>query len=356
MSLLPHHPHGPARTAQTIFWIFCPLSVPSAQIGVKPLPTAPSISSSPGLATAGPHSSAAASPATSAYPSAHGRTPACPLAGCRSPPSNRSRRAHRRSRPQRCPSHASSTTAVASDTYTPRRPHRAPESHGTMRTPPCRPSPRPRTHPRRSRTAQSSSRGRCAHSAARSQSAPRTETAWPQSPPGASPSADTPPRRPPSPLTSAPSPAVSCRTRRPHPCPLPCVTSRLGEKSPGSSRSAPLKPVLDVLIRSGRQRSASIAPATLQPYQTASPRRSPKLMFRSPSGFKLSIQALGAVLMATMLAVSSGRAQTTRKEGRDTNANRKLRAARQVKETYTHRWEVGGGGGYLRFRRPPSDG
>ena len=73
-------------------------------------------------------------------------------------------------------------------------------------------------------------------------------------------------------------------------------------------------------------------------------------MFRSPSGFKLSIQALAAVLMATMLAVSSGRAQTTRKEGRDTNANRKLRAARQVKETYTHRWEVGGGGGYLRFR------
>jgi hypothetical protein len=73
-------------------------------------------------------------------------------------------------------------------------------------------------------------------------------------------------------------------------------------------------------------------------------------MFRSPSGFKVSIQALAAVLMATMLAVSSGRAQTTRKEGRDTNANRKLRAARQVKETYTHRWEVGGGGGYLRFR------
>ena len=73
-------------------------------------------------------------------------------------------------------------------------------------------------------------------------------------------------------------------------------------------------------------------------------------MFRSPSGFKVSIQALAAVLMATMLAVSSGRAQTTRKEGRDTNANRKLRAARQIKETYTHRWEVGGGGGFLRYR------
>lgn len=73
-------------------------------------------------------------------------------------------------------------------------------------------------------------------------------------------------------------------------------------------------------------------------------------MFRSPSGFKVSIQALAAVLMATMLAVSSGRAQTTRKEGRNTNANRKLRTAREIKETYTHRWEVGGGGGYLRYR------
>ena len=35
---------------------------------------------------------------------------------------------------------------------------------------------------------------------------------------------------------------------------------------------------------------------------------------------------------------------------RETNANRKARIARQIAETYTHRWEVAGGGGYLRFR------
>jgi hypothetical protein len=54
--------------------------------------------------------------------------------------------------------------------------------------------------------------------------------------------------------------------------------------------------------------------------------------------------------MVVVLAVSSGHAQTTRKSGRETNANRKARIARQITETYTHRWEVAGGGGYLRFR------
>ena len=73
-------------------------------------------------------------------------------------------------------------------------------------------------------------------------------------------------------------------------------------------------------------------------------------MFRSPSGFKGSIQALAAVLMAIFLAVSSGRAQTARNDIRETNTNRRARIARIVAETYTHRWEVGGGGGYLRFR------
>ena len=54
--------------------------------------------------------------------------------------------------------------------------------------------------------------------------------------------------------------------------------------------------------------------------------------------------------MVVVLAVSSAHAQTTRKSGRETNANRKARIARQIAETYTHRWEVAGGVGYLRFR------
>jgi hypothetical protein len=71
-------------------------------------------------------------------------------------------------------------------------------------------------------------------------------------------------------------------------------------------------------------------------------------MFRSPSGFKVCFQAFAATaLMATLLAASPGQAQTPRRE---TNANRRARIARTVKETYTHRWEVGGGGGFMRFR------
>ena len=35
--------------------------------------------------------------------------------------------------------------------------------------------------------------------------------------------------------------------------------------------------------------------------------------------------------------------------GRRYNANRQARIARNIHDTYSHRWEVGGGGGYLRF-------
>src|ERR1035438_5077774 len=75
-------------------------------------------------------------------------------------------------------------------------------------------------------------------------------------------------------------------------------------------------------------------------------------MFRSLSGFRVSTQSLAAVLILTLaaLASSTAQAQTTRKPGHETNANRKARIARQITETYTHRWEVGGGGGWLRFR------
>lgn len=42
-------------------------------------------------------------------------------------------------------------------------------------------------------------------------------------------------------------------------------------------------------------------------------------------------------------------AQQTRSTLPNTNANRQARIAREVAETYTHRWEFGGGGGFLRF-------
>jgi hypothetical protein len=75
-------------------------------------------------------------------------------------------------------------------------------------------------------------------------------------------------------------------------------------------------------------------------------------MFRLSSRFRVSLQALAAVLTLTLaaLAGSSLQAQSARKSSRETNANRRARIARQIQETYTHRWEVAGGGGYLRFR------
>lgn len=54
--------------------------------------------------------------------------------------------------------------------------------------------------------------------------------------------------------------------------------------------------------------------------------------------------------MVAALSASSALAQNKRQAGRETNANRKARIARQIADTYTHRWEVAGGGGWLRFR------
>lgn len=75
-------------------------------------------------------------------------------------------------------------------------------------------------------------------------------------------------------------------------------------------------------------------------------------MFRLPSRSTMSLQALAAVLTLTLAALAGSPllAQSARKSGRETNANRRARIAKQIEETYTHRWEVAGGGGYLRFR------
>ena len=74
------------------------------------------------------------------------------------------------------------------------------------------------------------------------------------------------------------------------------------------------------------------------------------MIVRSSSRFVRSIQLLPAVLLLAALTASSALAQSARIAPRETNANRKARVARQIAETYTHRWEVAGGGGYLRFR------
>src|SRR5580698_2067258 len=69
-------------------------------------------------------------------------------------------------------------------------------------------------------------------------------------------------------------------------------------------------------------------------------------------GSRLSVKCATAMLLAGFIAsgVSALEAQSTHRQRRESNANRKARIARTIEDTYTHRWEVGGGGGYLRFR------
>lgn len=72
-------------------------------------------------------------------------------------------------------------------------------------------------------------------------------------------------------------------------------------------------------------------------------------MSRSLSGFSKCIRAAAALLTVTAIAAIPGQAQN-RRITRETNTNRRARIERTVHETYTHRWEVAGGGGFLRFR------
>jgi len=67
-------------------------------------------------------------------------------------------------------------------------------------------------------------------------------------------------------------------------------------------------------------------------------------------GFRIRVKS--AAILSLALAVGGATtlaAQTTRRSRRE-NANRKARIERTIQETYSHRWEVGGGGGFLRFR------
>jgi hypothetical protein len=57
-----------------------------------------------------------------------------------------------------------------------------------------------------------------------------------------------------------------------------------------------------------------------------------------------------AFLLALSLAVIPASAQSAHRTRRESNANRKARIARTIAETYSHRWEAAGGGGYERFR------
>jgi hypothetical protein len=69
---------------------------------------------------------------------------------------------------------------------------------------------------------------------------------------------------------------------------------------------------------------------------------------------KVAQKRLGGSLLLAFAAFAlmalPATAQSVRRARRESNANRKARIARTIAETYGHRWEVAGGGGYTRFR------
>src|SRR6202453_4742438 len=69
-------------------------------------------------------------------------------------------------------------------------------------------------------------------------------------------------------------------------------------------------------------------------------------------GFRLKVKCVAGVLLAILVASGAGavEAQSTHRTRRESNANRKARIARTIEATYSHRYEVAGGGGYMRFR------
>jgi len=55
-------------------------------------------------------------------------------------------------------------------------------------------------------------------------------------------------------------------------------------------------------------------------------------------------------LLAGSLTTAGAQKKQVRRARRETNASRQARIARTINETYAHRWEVFGGGGFQRFR------
>lgn len=67
-------------------------------------------------------------------------------------------------------------------------------------------------------------------------------------------------------------------------------------------------------------------------------------------GFRFSVKCAAAALAAVFVAGGAAPLQAQFSRRRETNANRRARIERAIQDTYSHQWEVGGGGGYLRFR------
>ena len=71
--------------------------------------------------------------------------------------------------------------------------------------------------------------------------------------------------------------------------------------------------------------------------------------FRSKRQCLAVVVSIAAIFAAVLLSAPAAQAQG-RRARRESNANRKNRIQRTIEETYSHRYEIFGGGGFLRFR------
>ncbi len=67
-------------------------------------------------------------------------------------------------------------------------------------------------------------------------------------------------------------------------------------------------------------------------------------------GFRSGWMAFTAPVVLLSALLSSPAQAQGRRPRRETNANRRARIERAIQDTYSHRYEIAGGGGYLRFR------
>ncbi len=71
-------------------------------------------------------------------------------------------------------------------------------------------------------------------------------------------------------------------------------------------------------------------------------------------GFISEFKKVSALFTVSILLIAApASAQMTRRSKRESNANRQARIARTTQDTYSHLWEIAGGGGYLRVRSGP---
>ena len=68
------------------------------------------------------------------------------------------------------------------------------------------------------------------------------------------------------------------------------------------------------------------------------------------SGVLPPLRRIAVLAVLAGLAIAPAGAQSTRRQRRESNVNRRARIERTIRETYNHRFEAAAGGGYLRFR------